>query len=70
VGSKEDIGTLICSIFVNDCARTPDAVHSTWRVGTGPAEFDERIQVCGASSAQQSSSASTSTIAGYRITLV
>jgi hypothetical protein len=59
VGSKEDIGTLICAICVDDSARTPDAVQSMWMVGTLRAEYDERIQVCGAS-AQQHSSATAS----------
>jgi hypothetical protein len=47
VGSKENIGTLICYISVDDSALTPDAVQSTWMVTTG-VEYDERIQVCGA----------------------
>jgi hypothetical protein len=58
VGRKEDIGTLICFIAVKDCARTPDAVRSTWKETTG-AEYDERVQVCGAST-QQTSSATAS----------
>jgi hypothetical protein len=58
VGNKEDIGTLNCFVCIDDCARTPDAVQSTWRVATGAAEYDERVQVCGAL-AQPSSSATT-----------
>jgi hypothetical protein len=60
VGSKEDIGTHVCSICVDDCARTPDAVQSTWKVGNG-VEYDERIQACGALAQQSSSAITTST---------
>jgi hypothetical protein len=55
VGPKEHIGTTICSICVKHSARTPDAVQSTWRVSTGRAVYDERIQVCGASAQQHPS---------------
>jgi hypothetical protein len=58
VGRKKNIGTLVCSISADDSAHTPDVAQSTWRVQQC-AEYDEQIQVCGAS-AQQSLSATAS----------
>jgi hypothetical protein len=53
VGSKEDIGTRICFICVDDIACTPDAVQSTW-LAMAADSVDERVQACGASTQQSS----------------
>jgi hypothetical protein len=55
VGLKENMGTELCFVSVEECARTPDAVQSMWRAESLP-ELDKRVRVFGAS-AQQSSSA-------------
>jgi hypothetical protein len=55
VGLQKHIGTHISSISVKGCAHTPDAVQSVWTAETS-AEYDDRVQICGASK-QRSSSA-------------
>jgi hypothetical protein len=58
IGSKEYIGTDVCCIFAEECARTPAAVQSVWMAGiTASYVDDERVQVCSAL-AQQNSPAS------------